>query len=69
MDSFDPMSLGKVVSGQLTCMTGLVNYEFESGLVIYDDTYQQTCDFGQTECYKRTIFARIENWPGNIYFL
>ena len=51
----------------LTCVTGLVNFDPESGEVVYDDTQQKACGFGTTKCYKRTIFGRIGNWPGIPY--
>lgn len=63
VSNFDPISLGIVTSGSLTCMAGRVNFELESGVVTYDDTHEETCEFSQTECYTQTVIARIENWP------
>ena len=65
MDNVNPMTLSHVVSGQLTCLTGMVTFEPESGWLVYDDTQVKTCDFGQTQCYQRTMFATVGNWPGN----
>ena len=49
---------------QDSCLTGMVNIEPESGMVMYDDTHQRKCTFAQTKCYKRTIVGRAGNWPG-----
>ena len=46
------------------CLTGTISFEPESGLVVYDDTHLEGCSFDQTECYQRTIYGTIGNWPG-----
>ena len=51
---------------ELTCLTGSVTFEPDSGTTTYDDSHEETCAFGQTKCYKRTIFATVGNWPGKL---
>ena len=48
---------------ELTCITGTVNVEMESGIVTYDDSHQETCTFGTNYCYKQTMQLSRENWP------
>ena len=67
MSNFDPISMGITSSGSLTCMAGRVSFEMESGIVTYDETHQETCEFGQTECYTQTVHATIQNWPGSTF--
>ena len=58
------VTTGHVAPTELTCITGTVNIEPESGIIVFDDTKETTCGFGQTKCYKRTTVARFGNWPG-----
>ena len=55
--------MAPVNPGTLTCLTGTVTFEPQSGFVTYDDTQEKTCDFGQTKCYTQTFVATVENWP------
>ena len=63
---------------QTSCIEGIVSYEFETGDVLYDNTKETSCEFGQTKCYKATMTATVGNYPSksnesksdvlNIYF-
>ena len=57
-------SSGSSPSGPLSCVTGTVNKELETGYVTYDDTESKECSFGQTQCYTQTIIAIVDKWPG-----
>ena len=62
----DSLAVVKSSSSVLTCMTGIVTYEPDSGVLVYDDSHQETCSFGANQCYKRTIVATLDKWPGNL---
>ena len=47
-------------------MSGTVNFETETGRVVFDDTTEVTCGFGQTKCYKQTMALAISAWPGKL---
>ena len=50
-------------SESLTCISGTVNYEQETGVVTYDDSTEKTCAFGHAKCYKQTMDVVVGNWP------
>lgn len=51
-----------------TCITGTVNQEEETGVVTYDDSTEKACSLGQSECYKQTMHAVVDGWPGMLLF-
>ena len=53
-------------SSEMSCLTGNINYELESGQAVFDNTQVKTCGYGQTQCYKATITARVGNWPSKL---
>lgn len=58
-------ALSAVDTSDLTCVSGYVVQEVNSGVVTYDDTHTVTCRFGRTECYTQTIVTVGNgNWPG-----
>jgi len=48
---------------QTSCIEGIVSYEFETGNVLFDNTKETTCGFGQTKCYQATMTATVGNYP------
>ena len=50
-------------AGELSCQSGTINVEIESGRTTYDDTVENTCAFGVSECYKQTVTAVVDGWP------
>lgn len=49
-----------------TCVTGTVNYEMGSEQVSYDDSHQETCEFGHNKCYTQTMVINSEGWQGMV---
>ena len=53
---------------ETSCIEGIVSYEFETGDVLFDNTKETTCEFGQTKCYKATMTATVGNYPSMYFF-
>lgn len=49
-----------------SCVEGIVAYEYETGDVLYDNTKETSCGFGQTKCYKYTLTATVGNYPSTL---